>query len=104
MPPPSASPALHLKLLEETFAVFQLPIDAPIPSYVLEHLTSSASGKFMSVTRTSDEISIVCNYSVLGPETAREEWKCIQVVGPMDLSAPNVTFREWARAEEAGQA
>ncbi|KZV81736.1 hypothetical protein EXIGLDRAFT_727050 [Exidia glandulosa HHB12029] len=104
MPPPSTSRALHLKLLAETFAVFQLSVGETIHPYILEHLVSSKTGEFLSITRTSEELSIVCDRTVVPRDMdakITEEWKCIQVVGPMDLSLTGILAALSAPLKEA---
>ena len=45
------------------------------------------TGGFSSVTRTADELSIVCPQSNVPPETQCDrDWRCLEVEGPLDLS------------------
>ena len=75
---------LTLSLLPETFAVCRLESDHPIPQWAV---TSS----FFSMTRTFDELSIVCPERNV-PEGVRSNsgWKCLKVKGPIDFSAIGV--------------
>ena len=43
---------MKLLLVPNTFAICRLAADAPIPTW--------ATGDFVSITRTADELSIVC--------------------------------------------
>ncbi|KAH7106104.1 ACT domain-containing protein [Auriculariales sp. MPI-PUGE-AT-0066] len=93
MPPPSPSPALHLQLLSQRFAVFQLAANERPPPGLLDALCDPANQKFVSITRANDELSIVCDRECLteGDATrAPEQWMCIKVVGPMDLGLTGI--------------
>ena len=68
-----------LRLLPDVFAVCKLAPDAPTPS------------RFWSVTRTDDELSVIC---VAGDEPPGAEvqpsWRCLQVAGPLDFALTGV--------------
>lgn len=72
---------LPLTLLPEVFAVCRMPADAAIPAW-------AEGGPFVSVTRTGDELSIVCMAERV-PEgvQADSSWRCLKVEGPFDLTA-----------------
>ncbi len=74
-------PAWHLTLsiLPGLFAVCRLPSGAPLPS-------SASTDPFMSITRTRNELSIVCRQSdaPAGGET-EAGWRCLKVEGPFPL-------------------
>ena len=79
MPPP-ASRSLHLKVLPWVLAVCRLDADAPLPDWAL-------ADTFLSITRTSDELSIVCLEEAVPPEIRCENgWKCLRVEGPLEFS------------------
>jgi hypothetical protein len=71
---------LHLILLPDPFAICKLAPDAAIPSWAM-------AGSTFSITRTNDELSIVCLQSFV-PEEIRCEpgWRCFRVAGSMDFS------------------
>ncbi|HEX2952634.1 MAG TPA: ACT domain-containing protein [Bacillota bacterium] len=71
---------MKLQLLDERFGVCRLAPDEVLGSWAM-------NGKFCSVTRTADELSVVCLEERI-PENVRSErgWRCIQVVGPLDFS------------------
>ncbi len=75
-----ADPKLTLHVLPERFAICRLHGDDPIPPWAL-------AGVLSSITRTADELSVVCPQRQL-PEgvTAEKGWRCLQVAGPLDLS------------------
>ncbi|KAF8342302.1 ACT domain-containing protein [Cantharellus anzutake] len=108
MPPPSPSSALYLKLLPKTFYVYQIPSDASYSSGLFDHLMNDTHGavrgggrtagpfaRFVSITRTRDEISIVVDESIdaelsrhgvrLDP-SKKSPWRCVAVNGPMEFS------------------
>lgn len=70
---------LSFSVLPENFAIVQLPPNESPPNWV--------SGDFYSITRTSDELSIVCDQNLL-PEgiKADKDWKALKIQGPLDFS------------------
>ena len=87
--------SLTLRLLEGTCAVCRLPPDAPWPEW--------ARGDLVSLTRTREELSVVCAESAV-PEDVRREgnWCCLQVVGPLDFAAVGVVTSLVTPLSEAG--
>lgn len=71
---------LALALLPSTFAICQLNSDAPIPAW-------ANSKPFCSITRTANELSIVCLQSNV-PDGIQSEnnFRCLQIVGKFDFS------------------
>ena len=66
--------------MPEPFAITQLPADAAIPSW-------ATAGSFSSVTRTVDELSIVCELTrVPGNASAQTGWRVLKVHGPFVLT------------------
>ena len=79
-----AEPKLRLLLLPETLAICRLDKDAPVPEWALK-------GSFFSVTRTVEELSVVCPKIHVPAEVKREEgWRCIKVQGPLDFSLTGI--------------
>ncbi|MEW6126179.1 MAG: ACT domain-containing protein [Acidobacteriota bacterium] len=71
---------LTLSLLPETLAVCRLSQEENIPGW-------ATKGEFYSVTRTADELSIVCDAANIPPEVQREEnWRCLKIAGTLDFS------------------
>ena len=71
-------------LLPETLAICKLSHETRIPDWVL-------AGEFVSVTRTADEISIVCPQdNVPKGITSDQGWRCLKVEGPFDFSATGI--------------
>jgi uncharacterized protein len=75
---------LELSLLPGKFAICRFAPNAEIPSW-------AAQGAFWSVTRTSDELSIVCEAKNI-PEAikAQSGWRILKVHGPFALSETGV--------------
>ena len=76
------SPArlLELTLLPERFAISRFAADAPIPAWATE-------GPFFSVTRTGDELSVVCELSrVPAGVQSQSGWRVFKVHGPFVLT------------------
>jgi len=88
----------HLNLipLDGTFAIAKLPPDAVIPSW-------ASSGPFFSITRTADEVSIVCPKAQVPPGVQCERgWRCLRVAGTMDFSTVGVLASLVGPLAEAG--
>ena len=77
---------LILKLLEGRYAVCRLDTGAPVPLALL-----AGTHEFVSVTRTADELSVVCA-EPLAPAGAKTEhgWRAFKVQGPLDFSLTGV--------------
>ncbi|HEY0070540.1 MAG TPA: ACT domain-containing protein [Chloroflexia bacterium] len=76
--------ALTLCVLTATYAVCRLDSRASMPEW-------ATSGDFFSVTRTADELSVVCDQSLV-PEDLKCEggWRCLKVQGPLDFGLTGV--------------
>jgi len=74
----------ELTLLPERFAISQLAANAPIPEWATQ-------GTFFSVTRTSDELSVVCEHARV-PAGVRSQpgWSVLRVHGPFALMETGV--------------
>jgi hypothetical protein len=79
----SARPPLTLHLLPGTFAVCQLPPDTPAPDWI--------TGDLVSVTRTSEELSVVCEEKGVPAGVKRQDgFRCLKVAGPLDFGMTGV--------------
>jgi hypothetical protein len=77
---PAAKRSFELFLLPETFAICHLAPDAVIPEWVTR-------GRFFSITRTSDELSVIVDAALVpGPLRSEAGWRVMKVHGPLDLS------------------
>jgi hypothetical protein len=71
---------LKMSLLEVALGVCRLTASEDIPSW-------SIKGKFFSVTKTSDELSVVCEEQNIPQEIVCERgWRALKVEGPLDFS------------------
>jgi len=86
---------LHLTVLESQFALCQLPADADVPAWAL--------GELVSVTRTAQELSVVCDEEMV-PEgiTAERGWRCLAVKGPFSLELAGVLAQLTRPLAESG--
>jgi len=74
----------QLSLLPETFAIVGLPAGADIPLWATQ-------GSFSSITRTSDELSVMVEESrVPAGVSSQGGWRVIKVHGPFMLSEVGV--------------
>jgi len=87
---------LELTVLGDVFAICRLAPDASIPAW-------GTSGPFVSVTRTPDELSLVCLQDAV-PQGVRCEraWCCLRVQGPLDFSLVGVLAALVSPLAEAG--
>jgi hypothetical protein len=87
---------LNLQLLADTFAVCRLGGDAPIPLWF-------TTGEFSSITRTPDELSIVCRQDAvpMGIHCERD-WRGLRVAGNIPFTVIGVIAQLTAPLAEAG--
>jgi uncharacterized protein len=79
-------PNLNLSLLEDRFAVVQLEPSASIPTWALE-------GDFFSVSKTTEELSIVClesNVPTNSNVRLERDWACLKLQGPFEFSLTGI--------------
>jgi len=77
-----------LDLLPEEYAVCRLPAGSSLPA----SLSSGPDDKsVISVTWAPDELSIICPADrVPSDATVETPWRCLRVVGPLDLALTGV--------------
>jgi hypothetical protein len=87
---------LDLTLLADTFAVCRLDDGDTVPPW-------ATTGGFFSITRTAEELSVVC-LQWLVPDGVRCErgWRCLRVAGTMDFSMVGVVASLVTPLAEAG--
>ncbi|MGH9536729.1 MAG: ACT domain-containing protein [Terriglobales bacterium] len=79
---------LKFRQLPGTFSVCRLAADAPIPEWTAN---APFAASFVSITRTADELSIVCPASH-APKNAECEtpWTCFKLEGPFPFAQTGV--------------
>lgn len=87
---------LNLIVLDGTFAICRLGADATIPAW-------ATAGQFFSITRTADELSIVCRQDAV-PEgiVCERGWRSCRVAGTMPFSVVGVLASLTAPLAQAG--
>ena len=77
-------PKLTLTLLNDTLSICRLAHDSPIPEWILQ-------GRFFSITRTPEELSVVCVQAKM-PDgvTCERDWRCLQVMGPLPFELTGI--------------
>jgi hypothetical protein len=75
---------MRLSVLSPTFAICRLAADAPVPDWALR-------GSFFTVSRTDDELSIVCE-AALVPSGVQAElpWRALKLHGPIPFVVTGV--------------
>jgi hypothetical protein len=77
-------PKRTLIILSDQFAVCRLSPDADIPAW-------SQNAKFFSITRSKDELSVVClGKDVPGNILAECGWRALKVKGALDFSLTGI--------------
>ncbi len=75
---------LTLSLLLDRFAICRLPATAATPEW-------ATRGEFFSITRTTDELSIVCRQNEVPELTACErDWRALKIAGPLDFALKGI--------------
>ena len=76
---------LSLRLLKGRYAVCRLEPGEEVPAWALR------GGEFWSVTRTADELSVVCAEGAIPADTRCESgWRVFRVEGPLDFALTGV--------------
>jgi hypothetical protein len=80
----AATRRFELTLQPGSFAISRLAANAPIPSWATQ-------GSLFSVTRTADELSVICEQSrVAAGVRSHSGWRILKVHGPFVLSEVGV--------------
>jgi hypothetical protein len=77
---------MNLIILDTIFSVVKLPPTEEMPSW-------AGKGEFISITRTSEELSIVCPTSNVPNSNLKDvetNWKCIKVEGVLDFGLTGI--------------
>jgi len=75
---------LKFRRLPGSYAIVRLAPDVPVPDW-------ATKGDFTSITRTADELSIVCPTENLPPEVhSPHRWICLKLEGPFPFEQTGV--------------
>ena len=75
---------LKFRWLVGAYAIVRTAADAPVPEW-------AAAGEFTSITRTADELSIVCRTENLPADVeSPHRWICLKLEGPFAFSQTGV--------------
>lgn len=89
------APKLSLAVLPGKLAVCRLPPEAPLPAW--------ASGSFLCVTRTAEELSVVVAQERVPPGVeCQREFRALRVEGKLDFSAVGILAALARPLAEAG--
>jgi hypothetical protein len=90
--------SVKLSLLDEPLAVCRLPASERVPSWSLE-----LHHAFLSLTRTPDELSVICPEVAVPPDTEAEMgWRALTVAGRLDFAMTGVMASLAAPLADAG--
>lgn len=77
-------PSLKFRQLPGTYAIIRLAPDSAIPAW-------APKGEFTSITRTADELSVVCPAENVPPDVhSPHRWICLKLEGPFAFSQTGV--------------
>jgi len=75
---------LNLSIVKGGFTIHRFSSDAKIPMEILQE-------SFYSISKTEDELSVVCESSVkLMSDSCENDWSCIKVLGPLDFALTGI--------------
>jgi hypothetical protein len=85
---------MKLTILPEAVAVCRLAPDAAVPQWI--------RGAFVSITRTADELSIVCDDAAVPADVrAERNWRALKLEGPIPFEMTGVAAALLAPLAEA---
>ena len=88
--------SLSLTILPQRFAICRLSPDEPLPTF-LSH------SQFFSITRTSEELSVVLSEEMVPSDWKTEiGWHCLKVIGSLDLDLTGILASLVMPLSEAG--
>jgi hypothetical protein len=89
-------PKLSLTILPDSFAICKLAAREDIPSWAF-------CGSFSSVTRTPEELSIVCPQNLVPPEVeSTKGWKSLKIEARLDFEMVGIVSSITSSMAEAG--
>jgi hypothetical protein len=72
---------MNLKILDAKYSIYKFKIESSLPAWIY-------SSEFYSITKTSDEVSVVTTQTDLASEEIigkSDEWRIIKIKGPLDF-------------------
>lgn len=92
----SPTHALHLSLLPGRYSICQLAAGAELPAWIQD-------GEFISITRTSTELSLVCREeSVPAGVRCEPGWRVLRLEGPFAFDQTGILLAVLAPLAQAG--
>ena len=75
---------MNLQILEKEFYVCRMPVESAIPDWALP-------SSFLSISRTSTELSIVCEGNLVPLDVKSEaRWRILKVEGTLDFGLTGI--------------
>ncbi len=75
---------LKLSILKNLYTIHRFPPNHEIPKQIYE-------SEFYSITKTKDELSILCDSSfILNSENSETGWSCMKILGTLDFSLTGI--------------
>jgi uncharacterized protein len=88
-------PGQRFRALPDLYAVCRLPADSSVPAW--------ATGPFVNITFTADELAITCPASAVPVGVrAERDWRVLKLVGPFPFTAVGVLASLATPLAEAG--
>jgi uncharacterized protein len=92
----SVSTLLNLNVIPGSFVVVQLSAQAEVPAWAY-------GPGFFTVTRTAEELSVLCLADRVPEEQAGERgWACLQLVGPFEFTLTGILLSVLEPLAQAG--
>ncbi|MGA8260115.1 MAG: ACT domain-containing protein [Arenicellales bacterium] len=92
----AAGRELVLHLVAGPLSIVRLPAGDPMPSWI-------EGASWFSVTRTQDELSVVCDSRLVPPGTRQNRpWQALRVEGPLDFELTGILCRIAGPLADAG--
>ncbi len=89
---------LKVGLLPQSLAVCRLKPEASVPDW-------ASQGAFSSVTRTTEELSVICAAEHVPPDAcASRGWRALKIEGPLDLELVGILVSIAVPLAQAGVA
>jgi uncharacterized protein len=88
---------MKLTLLNGSYSIYKFPINTTLPTWVY-------TSPFYSITKTSDELSVVTKQQTNDPGNAfsNNNWRILKVAGTLDFSLVGIIARISAILKDAG--